>query len=45
MKLTKESKQIIEKLYHGRTHVELSIGIMKDGAVETAHLGPDGKRK
>lgn len=45
MELTKGSKQIVEKLYHGRTHVELSIGTLKDGAVETVRLGPDGKRK
>lgn len=37
--------EIIEKLYKGRTHAELSIGILKDGQIETVHYGPNRERK
>ena len=33
----------ISKLYKGRKHVDLSIGIICDGKREYIHLGPDGK--
>ena len=35
----------IDKLYKGRKHVDLNIGILKDGNREFIHLGPDGKPK
>ena len=31
----------IEKLYKGRHHVELSIGVLKDGEITYTHWNPD----
>ena len=33
----------IDKLYKGRHHVALSIGILQSGETEFLRLGPDGK--
>ena len=33
----------IDKLYHNRHHVELTIGVRKDGKTEIIHFGPDRK--
>ncbi len=33
----------IDKLYHGKKHVQLSIGVLKDGKTEYIQLGPDRK--
>ena len=33
----------IDKLYKGRRHVELSIGILRNGETEFLRLGPDRK--
>ena len=41
MNYSESTRQEIDKLYKGRRHVELSIGILKDGSKETAHWGPD----
>ncbi|MBR2672054.1 MAG: beta-lactamase family protein [Oscillospiraceae bacterium] len=35
----------IDKLYKGRKHVDLSIGILKSGNREYIHIDPDGKPK
>ena len=45
MKFTEQSQQHIDKLYQGRRHVELSIGILKDGVRETIHWGPNREKK
>ena len=31
----------IDRLYHGRNHVELIIGIRQNGRSEIIHFGPD----
>lgn len=31
----------IDRLYHGRNHVELTIGIRQNGRSEIIHFGPD----
>ncbi len=41
MDLPAEARAEIDKLYHGRSHVELTIGIRRDGKTETVHYGPD----
>ncbi len=41
MNFTEITKQLIDKLYQGRKHVELTIGILRDGAKEVRHWGPD----
>ena len=41
MKLDKKSKKLIKDLYKGRKHIDLTIGILKDGETEVAHWGPD----
>ena len=43
MKLDKQSKKLIKDLYKGREHIELTIGILKDGETEVVHWGPDKK--
>lgn len=43
MKLDKKSKKLIKDLYKGRKHIELTIGILKDGETEVVHWGPDHK--
>lgn len=43
MNFTAEAQVEIDKLYHGRKHVELTIGILKDGNTELVHFGPDKK--
>lgn len=45
MTLTEQSRKKIAKLYQGRKHVELTIGTLKDGKIETVHWGPDMKQK
>lgn len=41
MQLSKQTNEYIDKLYKGNAHVELSIGILADGKMETLHLGSD----
>lgn len=41
MLLPSETLIEIEKLYHSRKHMELTIGIRKNGENETVHFGPD----
>ena len=41
MKLGEETQKRIDKLYKKRSHVELTIGILKDGEKEIVHWGPD----
>ncbi|MBQ1529045.1 MAG: hypothetical protein IIZ76_02055 [Clostridia bacterium] len=43
MKLDRKSKKLIKDLYRGREHIELTVGILKDGETEVVHWGPDGK--
>jgi len=43
MKLDKQSKKLIKDLYKGRKHIDLTIGILKDGETEVVHWGPDKK--
>ncbi len=45
MKLTEASKQQIDRLYQGRKHVELTVGILRDGRKETVQWGPDREEK
>lgn len=42
MELSKETKLRLEKLYRGKKHTELTIGILKDGKQEVLHLDPQG---
>ena len=41
MDFSKETKKEIDKLYKGRKHVDLTIGILKDGQKEILHLDPE----
>ncbi|MBQ1368347.1 MAG: beta-lactamase family protein [Firmicutes bacterium] len=41
MKFGEETQKRIDKLYKKRSHVELTIGILKDGEKEIVHWGPD----
>ena len=41
MNFSEKTRQEINKLYKGRNHIDLSIGILKDGVKETLHWGPD----
>ena len=45
MKFSSSTQTEIDKLYKGRRHVELTIGIRRDGEQEILHLGPDRKEK
>ena len=35
----------MDKLYHKRNHVELTVGILKDGTTDVLFFGPDRKAK
>lgn len=41
MNFTETTKQLIDKLYQGRKHVELTIGILRDGSKKVKHWNPD----
>lgn len=41
MELSKKTRELIDKLYKGNTHVDLSIAVFTDGKTETLHLGPN----
>ena len=41
MTFSPETRSEIDKLYKNRKHVELSIGLLKDGKAECFHFGPD----
>ncbi len=41
MIFTESTKQLIDKLYQGRKHVELTIGILRGGNKEVVHRNPD----
>ncbi len=41
MHLPAAAQKEINTLYHGRKHIDLTIGILKDGKTETVHFGPD----
>jgi len=43
MRFGKETQTEINRLYKGRHHVELSIGVMRGGEPEYIRFGPDGK--
>lgn len=43
MNLSTETKQLIDKLYKGHDHMEVTLGYWRDGERETLHLGTDGK--
>ncbi|MBR3357904.1 MAG: beta-lactamase family protein [Solobacterium sp.] len=43
MNLPVQAHVEIDKLYHNRHHVELTIGIRKGGETEIIHFGPDRK--
>ena len=45
MQFTSEAQRLIDSLYTKRNHVELTIGILKDGEKEIIHWGPDRKEK
>ena len=45
MKFSSATQTEIDKLYKGRRHVELTIGIRRDGEQEILHLGADRKEK
>ncbi len=37
MEFSKKSKKLIKELYKGRDHVELTIGVLENGMIETVH--------
>lgn len=41
MEFSKTSQTIIDSLYKDHAHVELTIGVLRDGQREILHLGPD----
>lgn len=41
MELSKQALEQIDKLYQGRQHVDLCIGTLAGGKIETMHLGPN----
>lgn len=41
MTFGEESQKIIDKLYQGHGHVELTVGILRGDSREILHLGPD----
>ena len=43
MILAEETKQEIDKLYHGRKHVDLTIGVLRNGEKEIRHWDPERK--
>ena len=43
MNLPRETQAEIAKLYNKREHVELTIGILKNGETEIVHYGPKGE--
>lgn len=43
MMFNEAAKQQIDKLYTGRKHVELTVGILQDGQKEIVHWNPDRK--
>lgn len=43
MNLPKQTQAEIAKLYKNRAHVELTIGILKDGQTEVVHWNPKGQ--
>lgn len=43
MNLPIETQKEINRLYKKRKHVELTIGILKDGKTEVVHWGPQGE--
>ncbi len=43
MTFGKEAQSEIARLYRGRHHVELSIGVLRDGEILCAHFGPGGE--
>ena len=43
MHFSAEAQTEITSLYQRRSHVELTIGILKNGQTELVHLGPDQK--
>lgn len=45
MVFSETTNKEIDNLYKGRSHVELTIGILRDGQTEICHWGPDRKLK
>ncbi len=45
MKFSEATQKEIGRLYKGRKHVELTIGILKDGQKEEIHWGPERQEK
>ncbi|MBR3348622.1 MAG: serine hydrolase, partial [Solobacterium sp.] len=43
MNLPKQTQAEIAKLYKNRAHVELTVGILKDGRTEVVHWNPKGQ--
>ena len=41
MEFSPKTRAEIDKLYKGRHHVELSVGVLKDGEITYAHRNPD----
>lgn len=39
------AKEYVETLYASRSHVELTVGVLKDGLTQVKHFGPDGKEQ
>lgn len=39
------AKEYVEALYASRSHVELTVGVLKDGLTQVKHFGPDGKEQ
>ena len=45
MVFSQATQKEIDKLYKNKKHVELTIGILKDGQTEICHWGPDRQEK
>ena len=45
MDFSNQSERLMDKLYQGRKHVELTIGTLKDGRTEVHHWGPNREEK
>ncbi|MGI5172525.1 beta-lactamase family protein [Treponema sp. OMZ 840] len=39
------ARNYVNRLYASRSHVELTVGVLKDGMTKIKHFGPDGKEK
>ncbi len=45
MEFPQGAREQIDSLYKGRKHVELTVGILRDGQKEVVHWGPDRQER